>query len=153
MGHFQVGSVVPSNPGVIYLGLTCLLSQGKIMEMQCELLVSSFQDPKTIALVKENLGHISDGSSSHCAGALKLGFKKAFELKKQKRQPPGVLLRCTRYGCARNTTPVSYSVIGSNVYCQSCQYNYGSYCMQCVGCGWTRNGNYASCQSCRKTFI
>lgn len=74
MGHFQVGSVVSSNPGVIDLGLTCLLR--KIMEMQCELLISSFQNPKAIALVKENIGHISDGSSSHCPGALKLGLKK-----------------------------------------------------------------------------
>jgi len=128
-------------------------SQGKIMEMQCELLVSSFQNPKTIALVKENFGHISDGSSPHCASALKLGFKRAFELKKQKKQPPGVLLRCTRYGCARNTTPVSYSVAGSGVYCQNCQYNYGSYCMQCVGCGTNRNSTYASCQGCGMKFI
>ena len=121
--------------------------------MECELLISNFKDPKTIALVKENIGHISDGSSPHCAGALKLGLKKAFELKKQKRQPPGVLLRCSRYGCARNTTPVSYSVIGSNVYCQDCQYNYGTYYMQCVGCSYNRTGGYTSCQSCGKRFI
>ncbi|KAF9646805.1 hypothetical protein BDM02DRAFT_3118097, partial [Thelephora ganbajun] len=40
--------------------------QERIMEMQCELLTSKFRDPKTIGLVKENIGRISDGSSSHC---------------------------------------------------------------------------------------
>ena len=65
-----------------------LLSQQEIMELQCGLLVSSFRDQNTIARMKENIGRISDGSSSHCAGALKLGLKKAFELKKKKRQPP-----------------------------------------------------------------
>ncbi|KAF9650018.1 hypothetical protein BDM02DRAFT_3128015 [Thelephora ganbajun] len=69
--------------------------QEKIMEMQCELLISNLRDQKTIRLVKENIGHISDGSSSHCGGALKLGLKKAFELKKKKRQPPAIALTIT----------------------------------------------------------
>ena len=56
------------------------------VESQCELLVSSFRGANTIARVKENIGHISDESSSHCAGALKLGLKKVFELKKRKGQ-------------------------------------------------------------------
>ncbi|KAF9641851.1 hypothetical protein BDM02DRAFT_3133524, partial [Thelephora ganbajun] len=64
--------------------------QERIMETQCELLISNFRDQKTIRLVKENIGHITDGSSSYCGGALKLGLKKAFELKKKKRQPPVV---------------------------------------------------------------
>ena len=62
-----------------------LFSQQEIAELQCELLVSSFRDASTIARVKENIGHISNGSSSHCAGALKLGLKKAFELKKKRK--------------------------------------------------------------------
>ena len=37
--------------------------------------------------MKENIRKISDGSSPHCAGVLKLGFKKAFELKRMERQP------------------------------------------------------------------
>ena len=120
------------------------------MEMECELLVSNFNDLGTVALVKENIGHISDGSSSHCAGALKLGLKKAFEVKKQKRF---ALLRCPRVGCAWNIIPVSYSSIGSNVYCPNCQYNYGGYYMQCASCSYARNsGNYVSCQSCGKKF-
>jgi len=44
------------------------------MEMQCDLLISDFRNPTMITLMQENIGHISDGSSSHCAGALKLGF-------------------------------------------------------------------------------
>ena len=122
------------------------------MEMECELLTSNFRDPKTIALVKETIGHFSDGSSTHCASALKLGLKKAFELKKKKRQPPGVLLRCSRGGCARNTNPVSYSTNGSNIYCPNCQYNYGNYYMQCTGCSYARTSSYTSCQSCGKRF-
>ena len=121
------------------------------MEMECELLTSNFKNPKTIGLIKENIGHISNGSSSYSAGALKFGFKKAFELKKQKRF---VLLRCPRVGCARNTTPVPYSTVGTNVYCTNCQYNYGSYYMQCVGCSHNRtDGSYVSCQSCGKKFL
>ena len=48
------------------------------MEMQCDFLVKNMKDPKTIALVKENIRRISDGSSSHCAGALGLILEKAF---------------------------------------------------------------------------
>jgi len=124
------------------------------MEMECDLLVSNFKVPETVARMKENIGHISNGSSSFCASALKLGFQKAFELKKQKRQPPGVLLRCSRGGCARYTTPVSYSTVGSSLYCTNCQYNYGNYYMQCVGCSHQRtHGSYTSCQSCGKRFV
>jgi len=64
-------------------------SQQEITELQCELLVSTFRGSNTIARMKENIGHISEGSSSYCAGALKLGLKKAFELKKKKRQGLG----------------------------------------------------------------
>ena len=118
--------------------------------MECELLISNFKDQKTIGIMKEKIRHISDGSSTHCACALKLGFKKAIELKKRGK---GVLLRCSRGGCARNTTPVSYSANGSNTYCQNCQYNYGNYYMQCTGCSYSRTSNYTSCQSCGKKFL
>ena len=139
-----------SNPEVD-IGLIRSFSQDKIMEMECELLTSNFKDPKTIPLVKENIGRISDGSSSHRTGALKLGLKKAFELKKQKRQPPGVLLQCTgpSYNCGWVNTPVSYSSVGSDTYCPNCR----GYYMRCVGCGYDRTSSYASCQNCGKKFI
>ena len=136
--------------GVDRPGLICSFSQDNIMEMQCELLISKFNDPKTIALVKESIGNISDGSSSHCAGALKLGLKKAFDLKKQKRKPPGVLLRCVYNGCGWYNDRISYSSIGSNTYCPHC--NSGYY-MQCVGCGCSRTRSYPSCQGCGERFI
>ena len=139
-----------SNCGVNHLGLTCSLSQNRIMEMQYELLISKFNNPETIAAVKESIGTISDGTSSHCAGALKLGLKKGFDLKKQKRQPPGMLLRCTYSGCEWYNNHVSYSSVGSNTYCPHC--NCGYY-MQCVGCGYSRTSSYQSCQGCGKTFI
>ena len=58
------------------------------MEMECELLILNFRNPKTIDLINKNIGRASDGSSSHSANAFKLGLKKAFDLKKQKQQPP-----------------------------------------------------------------
>ena len=133
----------------INVGLTCSFSQEKLMEMQCELLVSNFNDPKTIRLVKENIARISDGSSSHAGGALKLGLKKAFELKKQKRQPAGVLLRCSNPGCTRYSNPVSCTSVPANGICGICR----SHWMRCVSCGINRTGNYTSCQSCGKTFV
>ena len=146
MGHRRVR--VPSNLNFeVNVVLTCSFSQEKIMEMECELLVSNFKDPKTIGLVKENIRHFADGSSAHCADALKLGLKKAFKLKK----PSGVQLRCpnSSYNCAWANTPVSYSSVGSNTYCPNC----GNYYMRCVGCGHDRTSNYTSCQGCRKRFI
>jgi len=84
-GPLLGGSRRVLQPWVDNLELTCSLSQEKLMEMQCELMVSKFRGPETIALVKEKIGHSSDGSSSYCAGALKLGLKEAFELKKRNR--------------------------------------------------------------------
>ena len=149
MGHCRVRA--PSDLNFeTNVALTCSFSQEKIMEMECELLVSNFKDPKTIGLVKENIRHFADGSSAHCADALKLGLKKAFKLKK----PSGVRLRCTYSSCTWYSNHVSYSSVGSNAYCQNCRnYGYGSRYLQCVGCGYNRTSNYTSCQSCGKAFI
>ena len=84
--------------------LTLLFSQEKVMEMECDLLISNFKNAKTIDLVNENIGRISGGSSSHSASALKLGLKKAFDLKKQS---PGVKLRCSNGNCAWYSNPSS----------------------------------------------
>jgi len=131
-------------------------SQEKIMEMQCELLISNISDPKTITRMKEIIGHLSDGSSSHSAGALKLGLKKAFELKKQKRQPPGVQLQCTYSPCLWYNTPVAYSSAGlhNRGFCQACLNQcYGNRYLQCAGCRGIRAGVYPTCQSCLKSFV
>ena len=116
--------------------------------MQCDLLMSNSRDQKTITLVKGNIGHIFDGSHPHCADSLKLGLKKAFELKKKERQPPGVLLRCSHSYCSWYNNHSSCSTVRPNSCCSSC----GSW-MQCVGCGYNRTGNYAACQSCGKRFV
>jgi hypothetical protein len=119
------------------------------MEIQCDLLISNSKDPKTIVLVKENIARISDGSSSHSAGALKLGLEKAFELKKQKQQEQaGVLLRCHNTSCTWHSNPVSYTSVPANGVCGVCRNHW----MLCVGCGNARTGNYTSCQSCGRTF-
>ena len=149
MGHCQVRVPSDLNPST-NIGLTRSFSQDKIMEMECELLISNFKGPKTIALVKEKIGHFSDGSSSYCTGALKLGLKKAFKLNR----PPGVRLRCTYSSCAWYGSYVPSPSAGSGTYCQNClNYGYGSRYLQCSGCGYNRTGGYASCQSCGKRFI
>jgi len=152
VGHCQVGFVVSSNREIADLRLAGSSSQEKIMEMECELLTSNFKDPKTIGLMKESIGHISEGSSSYCAGTLKFGFKKAFELKKKKER--FVLLRCPRVGCTRNTIPLTHSAVGSAIYCTDCRYTYGSNYMQCTGCSRSRtNSSHVSCQGCGKKFL
>jgi hypothetical protein len=124
------------------------------MEMECELLISNFKNPKTIDLVGENIGRISDGSSSHAANALKLGLKKAFELKTVRKS---VKLQCSNYLCGWHNNPSTYANMraGSNVYCYSCRdCGWGSYYFQCTGCANNRTSNgYTSCQSCGSTFV
>ena len=123
------------------------------MEMECELLISKFKNPKTINLVNQNIEQISDGSSSHSAGALKLGLKKAFDLKKQKQQPPppvGTKLLCASDSCAWNSGPgIPYSSIAPYLACPQCDACY----MKCVACGFIRTKSYTSCQSCKKPFL
>jgi hypothetical protein len=58
------------------------------VELHCELLVSKFRGQNTVARMKKNIAGISVGTSSHCAGALKLALKKAFEFKKKMRHAP-----------------------------------------------------------------
>ena len=165
MGHCWVGSVAFSNLGVNNLGMPWSFSQEKIMKMECELLISNLKDPKTIALVKEKIGHISDGSSPHCAGALNLGLEMAFELKKKNKKEgtlprypdydheekeESVLLRCPNSDCARHQNPVSCSLVRSNTFCVGCR----RVCyMQCTGCGHNRTSSNTSCQMCRKRFF
>ena len=147
MGDCQVSAI----PGFFDVASALMrrFSQEKIMEMESELLIPNLKDPRLVSLVSENIGRIADGSSSHCAGALKLGLKKGVEFK---RQGKGMKLRCPRGGCARQINPVPYSSVGSTIYCLNCVNVYGNYYMQCVGCGYQRVGAYTSCQSCRKKF-
>jgi len=124
------------------------------MDMQCDLLISDFRNPTTIASMQENIGRISDGSSPHCSGALNLGFEKAFELKKRQ---GCVLLRCSNHNCGWHENPVPCSSVGSSTYCPQCTtwngYNgYKYYPIECAGCGYQRAGDYASCQSCGGRF-
>ncbi|KAF9785406.1 hypothetical protein BJ322DRAFT_828555 [Thelephora terrestris] len=135
------------------LGLTCPPSQEEVMGMEWELLIPKLGDPEKLALVKENVGLISSGSSSHCADTLKLGLKKAFELKKEKRERP-VKLRCSNSNCARHQDHPPYSSTAMNSpFCQHCFYSWGNYYLQCVSCGWDRTGSYSSCQGCGRRFI
>lgn len=145
MGRRRVSFLAFSNRGANHRQLTCSFSHKEIMEMQCDLLISNLKNEKTIALVKENIRRISDGSSSHCAGALNLVLEKAVRSKKE---TMGVKLRCSYPSCAWNTRPVPYSFVEGSIY-----YCHSGWCLQCVGCGTNRNGNYSSCQGCGIKFI
>jgi len=115
--------------------------QKEILEMQCDFLVSSCKSPSTVALVKQSIRQISDGSSSHSAGALKLGLEKAFNSRKQANR---VKLRCSYTSCTSYSNHVSYSSIGSGTYyCQMClNRGWGNRYFQCVGCGHNRTSNF-----------
>ena len=126
------------------LTLVCSRSHSEITEMQCDLLMSNSRDPNTITLVKENIGHVFDGSLPHCADSLKLGLKKAFDLKRQERRP----LRCSNVHCVGHNNHISCSSVAANSCCVCC-----GHWMQCVACGYNRCGNYTSCQTCGKRFL
>jgi hypothetical protein len=119
--------------------------------MQCDILIPNLKNPKTIALMKENFENMSDGSSPHCAGALKLGFEKAFELKKREK---GVQLQCSGRSCGWYNSPISYSSIGSGICCPHCiSFGRGGCYLQCAGCKYRRTAIGESCQGCGKKFI
>ena len=124
-------------------------SQEEVVDTQWDLLISNFKDSKTIALVKENMRRISNGSSPHCAATLKLGLQKAFDLK------TGVRLRCSYSRCIWYTDRVSYSSVGKDTaFCQMCRNrDWGDRYFQCVGCGSNRTGAHALCKSCGKRFL
>ena len=113
--------------------------------MQCDLLIENFKESNTIGLVTENIKHIPDGSSSHCADTLNLMLEKAFKAKKR---GEGVKLRCTYHNCSSNGEHIPYSSVESEIY--HCRRDYY---MQCIGCGYSRTSTHSSCQGCRKGFI
>ena len=130
------------------------------MNIQWDLVIPNFKDPKTIALVRGKVEDASFGSSSHRAGVLKVALKKVFELKRRNRQPTGlpiltgsVLLRCPITSCTWYKNPFSRGAAGSNISCQ-CHIELGArVCyFQCTSCGFNRTSNYASCQNCRREF-
>ena len=121
--------------------------------MESELFILNLKDPKLVAIVSGNIEQPAvSGSSSHLASALNLGLEKGVESQRRRR---GALLQCTRSGCMRNTHPVAYSLVGSNIFCSTCTDSWGSYSvyMQCASCRYQRAGNYQSCQSCRRRFV
>ena len=152
-----------SNP-VLTDVLTHFFSQQKIAKTESELFILNLKDPQLVGFVSGNIRRITDGSSSHFAGALKLGLKKAVEFK---RRGNGVLLRCPMSHCPRSINPVTYWFVGSNVHCPNCPapspapwrgHNYPMYkpmppCMQCAGCGVERAEDRQSCRNCSRRFV
>ena len=131
--------------------LTFSFSQENILEARWDLLISDFREQKTVALVKGNIGHVFDGSLSHCADTLKLGLRKAFDSKKER---TCVKLRCACGSCQWYNNYPTYSSVGLNTFCQMClSHSWGNRYLQCVGCGHTRSTVCTSCQGCGKKFI
>ena len=131
---------------------TCPFSQKEIMEAECELLIFDLKDPKTIALVKDSIIRISNGSSPHCAGALNLILDKALDLQKRNSEAK---LRCPCESCPWYNDRVSYSVIEPyTCFCKMCiNRGWGSRHLVCAGCGYTRLDNDASCKKCERRFV
>lgn len=123
--------------------------QEKVMEMQWDLLISDFENPKTAALVKENMRRVSDGSSTHCADTLKLGLKRAFDLR------TCVKLKCDNGNCTWYKNPVSISSIGPDTsYCPVCiSRGQGCKYLSCTYCGQKVIGYRASCEKCARRFL
>ena len=149
-----MGSVVFSTGLVNCQQLTHSISQEELMDVQWDLLVAKPNHPGMVALVRDKIEDISPGSSSHRAGVLKVALKKGFELKKKKRQPPGVLLRCPNiYECARL---VSRSETENSLFCRLCSLcepYYARYFFECSSCGFKRAGDYVTCQNCGVRFL
>ena len=149
-----MGSVVFSTGLVNCQQLTHSFSQEELMDVQWDLLVAKPNHPGMVALVRDKIEDISPGSSSHRAGVLKVALKKGFELKKKKREPPGVLLQCPNiYECARL---VSRSEIGDYLYCTVCSFSepaFVRYFFNCSSCGFKRAGHYVTCQNCGVRFL
>jgi hypothetical protein len=121
------------------------------MEMESEVFIPNLKTPRFIALVGEKIGQMSNGSSPHRAGALKLGLKRAIELRKERMNV--VQLRCGRPNCPWNI-PVAYAFAGQHIFCQDCLWGFESRNhLQCTGCGTQRTGIYPACRSCEKKFI
>ena len=132
-----------------------MFSQKELMDIQWDLVIPNFKDPKTIAFVRGKVEDASFGSSSHRAGVLNVALKKALEFKRKNRQPPSVLLRCPTTYCTGYNNPFLYATVGSKLYCQWCRNSVPPQkCyLQCAGCGASRTGAYESCQSCRGKFV
>ena len=135
-----------------------MFSQKELMETQWDLIMANFKDHKTASLVRENIEDISSGSSPYRADALRLGFKKAFELKKKKSRapvPPEVLLRCSNSDCQWHNVQMQRSAMRSDHLCHLCvaYRRPGAHYYQCTGCGFDRTGNYESCQGCGAKFV
>ena len=131
-----------------------MFSQEELVNIQWDLVIANFKDPKTITLLRDKVEDASFGSSSHRVGVLSAALKKAFEFKRNNRKPPGVMLRCSATYCTAYNNPPSYATIGSDIYCELCYGRWpGRRCFQCAGCGANRLRAYTSCQSCGGMFV
>ena len=146
-------SVFFSNFEINNQELTHSLSQEELMNVLWDRLIAKSSTPKMAVLIRDKIGGISTGSSSHRAGVLKVALKKAFELDKYAGRYPGVRLRCLNYACTRRRVFVSRSEIGSDAICQLCFKPGGQpFYFQCTSCKFGRTDDYMWCLCCGKMF-
>ena len=119
-------------------------SQKKVMTMESDLFILSLKDPGLIGPVSGSIGRIADESPSHFAGALKLGLKKAVELKRQRM---GVQLRCPRCGYKVNTHTSWYQPLP----CLNCPNDrWNNYYMKCAACLDRGVQHDPQCKNCKR---
>ena len=121
----------------VWLTVRIFFSQKEITKTQCDLLVPNLKNPKTIALVKEDIKNMSDRSPSRCVDVLVTVLEEVFEFKKQHM---AVRLRCS--GCSRT---VPYVSIRPKAW--PCCYGHD---VNCAYCGsWGGSAKYYPCSPCR----
>ena len=97
-----------------------MFSQEELVNIQWDLVIANFKDPKTITLLRSQVENASFGSSSHRAGVLNVALKKAFEFKRKNTQSPTVHLRCaatfcTEYNNLFQTRPLGRTSIANGL--------------------------------------
>jgi hypothetical protein len=101
--------------------------------MQCDLLVPDLQSQGTMALVKENIKCISNGSSPYRAGALNLVLEK------------GIRVQVQGKGKGCEIARIALGCRGPNFYTMHAQ---------CAECGWNKTHiRYLPCKNCGKDFV
>ena len=118
--------------------------------MESKLFILNLKDPKLIGMMSGDIERVANGTPSHFAGALKLGLKKAVELK---RRSKGVLLQCLQCGGKLYfNSDWRGSNNGSGPLCPNCSGSWNKIYMQCGFCGNSGMvGDYTSCQNCKRS--
>ena len=128
-------------------------SEQQIVEMECRLLFSKFNNEAMISRVQEKISGLPGKHLAHCADALKLWLRTTLDLKKpvpQAEKIEGVTLRCYSGSCPGSREDIPYSLVRTREACPQCN----SFVMICSGCRHMRRNLVSDrCESCKKVFL